>query len=222
MIQGIFGIGGETVGQLQMVVASPDQALTSELIQTSHKGQIIVGGSTVNQKTVQVAIDKGVKGIVCGGIHDRELYELLGYELGVAITGSEQIGLTLMITEGFGQIDMAQQTFDLLSQRQGMKASLNGATQIRAGVQRPEIIIPLERNDNSQLDTTKVQQPNVLNVGTLVRLIRSPYFGQLGRVTDLLVEPQSLETEANVRVLEVQIQDQERIVLPRANVEVIE
>ena len=222
MIQGIFGIGGETVGQLQMVVASPDQALTSELIQTSHKGQIIVGGSIVNQKTVQVAIDKGVKGIVCGGIHDRELYELLGYELGVAITGSEQIGLTLMITEGFGQIDMAQQTFDLLSQRQGMKASLNGATQIRAGVQRPEIIIPLERNDNLQLDTTKVQQPNVLNVGTLVRLIRSPYFGQLGRVTDLLVEPQSLETEANVRVLEVQIQDQERIVLPRANVEVIE
>ena len=222
MIQGIFGIGGETVGQLQMVVASPDQALTSELIQTSHKGQIIVGGSTVNHKTVRVAIDKGVKGIVCGGIHDRELYELLGYELGVAITGSEQIGLTLMITEGFGQIDMAQQTFDLLSQRQGMKASLNGATQIRAGVQRPEIIIPLERNDNSQLDTTKVRQSNVLNVGTLVRLIRSPYFGQLGRVTDLLVEPQSLETEAHVRVLEVQIQDQERIVLPRANVEVIE
>lgn len=222
LIQGIFGIGGETVGQLQMIVDSPHQPLTPELIQADHEGQILVGGSTVDRQTVEFAIDKGVKGIVCGGIDDRELYQLLGYELGVAITGSEQIGLTLMITEGFGQISMAKQTFDLLLQRQGMKSSLNGTTQIRAGVQRPEIVIPLEKDGNSSLDKDIATIQNALDVGTQVRLIRSPYFGQLGEVTKLLVEPQSLETEAQVRVLEVQLHDQERIVLPRANVEIVE
>ena len=222
LIQGIFGIGGETVGQLQTIVDSPHQPLTPELIQADHEGQILVGGSTVDRQTVEFAIDKGVKGIVCGGIDDRELYQLLGYELGVAITGSEQIGLTLMITEGFGQISMAKQTFDLLLQRQGMKSSLNGTTQIRAGVQRPEIVIPLEKDGNSSLDKDIATIQNALDVGTQVRLIRSPYFGQLGEVTKLLVEPQSLETEAQVRVLEVQLHDQERIVLPRANVEIVE
>ena len=222
LIQGIFGIGGETVGQLQTIVSSPNQPLTPELIQTDHEGQILVGGSTVDRQTVEFAIDKGVKGIVCGGIDDRELYQLLGYELGVAITGSEKIGLTLMITEGFGQISMARQTFDLLLHRQGMKASLNGTTQIRAGVQRPEIVIPLEKDSNSSLDKDRVITPSALDVGTQVRLIRSPYFGQLGEVTKLLVEPQSLETEAHVRVLEVQLHNQERIVLPRANVEIVE
>ena len=222
LIQGIFGIGGETVGQLQMIVDSPHQPLTPELIQADHEGQILVGGSTVDRQTVEFAIDKGVKGIVCGGIDDRELYQLLGYELGVAITGSEQIGLTLMITEGFGQISMAKQTFDLLLQRQGMKSSLNGTTQIRAGVQRPEIVIPLEKDGNSSLDKDIATIQNALDIGTQVRLIRSPYFGQLGEVTKLLVEPQSLETEAQVRVLEVQLHDQERIVLPRANVEIVE
>ena len=222
LIQGIFGIGGETVGQLQTIVSSPNQPLTPELIQTDHEGQILVGGSTVDRQTVEFAIDKGVKGIVCGGIDDRELYQLLGYELGVAITGSEKIGLTLMITEGFGQISMARQTFDLLLHRQGMKASLNGTTQIRAGVQRPEIVIPLEKDSNSSLDKDRVIIPSALDVGTQVRLIRSPYFGQLGEVTKLLVEPQSLETEAHVRVLEVQLHNQERIVLPRANVEIVE
>ena len=222
LIQGIFGIGGETVGQLQTIVSSPNQPLTPELIQTDHEGQILVGGSTVDRQTVEFAIDKGVKGIVCGGIDDRELYQLLGYELGVAITGSENIGLTLMITEGFGQISMARQTFDLLLHRQGMKASLNGTTQIRAGVQRPEIVIPLEKDSNSSLDKDRVIIPSALDVGTQVRLIRSPYFGQLGEVTKLLVEPQSLETEAHVRVLEVQLHNQERIVLPRANVEIVE
>ena len=222
LIQGIFGIGGETVGQLQTIVSSPNQPLTPELIQTDHEGQILVGGSTVDRQTVEFAIDKGVKGIVCGGIDDRELYQLLGYELGVAITGAENIGLTLMITEGFGQISMARQTFDLLLHRQGMKASLNGTTQIRAGVQRPEIVIPLEKDSNSSLDKDRVITPSALDVGTQVRLIRSPYFGQLGEVTKLLVEPQSLETEAHVRVLEVQLHNQERIVLPRANVEIVE
>ena len=222
LIQGIFGIGGETVGQLQTIVSSPNQPLTPELIQTDHEGQILVGGSTVDRQTVEFAIDKGVKGIVCGGIDDRELYQLLGYELGVAITGSEKIGLTLIITEGFGQISMARQTFDLLLHRQGMKASLNGTTQIRAGVQRPEIVIPLEKDSNSSLDKDRVITPSALDVGTQVRLIRSPYFGQLGEVTKLLVEPQSLETEAHVRVLEVQLHNQERIVLPRANVEIVE
>ena len=222
LIQGIFGIGGETVGQLQTIVRSPNQPLTPELIQTDHEGQILVGGSTVDRQTVEFAIDKGVKGIVCGGIDDRELYQLLGYELGVAITGSENIGLTLMITEGFGQISMARQTFDLLLHRQGMKASLNGTTQIRPRVQRPEIVIPLEKDSNSSLDKDRVIIPSALDVGTQVRLIRSPYFGQLGEVTKLLVEPQSLETEAHVRVLEVQLHNQERIVLPRANVEIVE
>ena len=127
-----------------------------------------------------------------------------------------------MITEGFGEISMAKQTFDLLLQRQGMKSSLNGTTQIRAGVQRPEIVIPLEKDGNSSLDKDIATIQNALDVGTQVRLIRSPYFGQLGEVTKLLVEPQSLETEAQVRVLEVQLHDQERIVLPRANVEIVE
>ena len=65
-----------------------------------------------------------------------------GYDLGVAITGSEEIGITLVITEGFGKIPMAQRTFELLKSRTGAKTSINGATQIRAGVVRPEIIIP--------------------------------------------------------------------------------
>ena len=40
---------------------------------------------------------------------------------------------------------MAQKTFDMLKHRAGSIASINGATQIRAGVVRPEIIVPYNR-----------------------------------------------------------------------------
>ena len=135
-IQGIFGIGGETVGNLTVVAESPNDALIAEQILPEHRDNILVGGSLVTTAAIEKAIQHGVRGIIAGGIDDADLRELLGYELGVAITGSEEIGITLVITEGFGSIAMAEQTFALLKAREGMKTSINGATQIRAGVVR--------------------------------------------------------------------------------------
>jgi len=218
-IQGIFGVGGEAVGDLDVIVDNASSLLTPNLIDDSHRGKIIVGGSMVNLEAIQLAIEKNVKGIVCGGISDKDLHDLLGYELGIAITGSEDIGITLVVTEGFGQIDMAQRTFDLLRQRQDMQTSINGATQIRAGVVRPEIIIPFEETES----TKGAEVPaNVLEIGTQVRVIREPHFGNLGKVSALPTEPQQLESEAKVRVLEITLENGAQTVLPRANVEIIE
>ena len=222
-IQGIFGVGGETVGNLVIVAKSSSDELTAEQILSEHRDSILVGGSLVTTDAIQKAIQHGVRGIIAGGIDDADLRELLGYELGVAITGSEEIGITLVITEGFGHVAMAEQTFILLKARQSMKTSINGATQIRAGVVRPEIVIPLASEDaGSVSDAEDDAAGGILEVGSSVRIIREPYFGQLGRVTELPVELQNLETEARVRVLRIELENGEQTTLPRANVETIE
>ena len=222
-IQGIFGVGGETVGNLVTVAEASSDAMTTDRILPEHRDNILVGGSLVTTDAIQEAIQHGVRGIIAGGIDDADLRELLGYELGVAITGSEEIGITLVITEGFGRIAMAEQTFTLLKSREGMKTSINGATQIRAGVVRPEIVIPFgSESAGSALDTEASDAGGILEVGTTVRIIREPYFGQLGRVTELPVELQNLETEAKVRVLRVELENGQETTLPRANVEAIE
>ena len=222
-IQGIFGVGGETVGNLNVVASSPSDELAAEQILPEHRDNILVGGSLVTTDAIQKAIQQGVKGIIAGGIDDADLRELLGYELGVAITGSEEIGITLVITEGFGSIAIAEQTFTLLKAREGMKTSINGATQIRAGVVRPEIVIPIaSENAETASETEDDATEGILEVGSSVRIIREPYFGKLGRVTELPVELQNLETEAQVRVLRVELEDGQQTTFPRANVEAIE
>ena len=221
-IQGIFGVGGETVGNLTLAVSSPSDELTVGQILPEHQGDILVGGSLVTTEAIQEAVQQGVKGIIAGGIDDADLRELLGYELGVAITGSEEIGITLVITEGFGSIAMAEQTFTLLKAREGMKTSINGATQIRAGVVRPEIVIPIAPETSQTSSEAGDATEGILEVGSSVRIIREPYFGKLGRVTELPVELQNLETEAQVRVLRVELEDGQQTTLPRANVEAIE
>jgi hypothetical protein len=220
LVQGIFGIGGETSGELVMGVKAPDQPLLPEQLNPSMKGKVVVGGAFLSAATMTRAKELGIVGLVVGGIHDKDLRALLGYDLGVAITGTEQVGFTLILTEGFGTIPMAPKTFALLSAHAGQKASISGATQIRAGVIRPEIIIP----HSGPAAATKVAQAERegIQFGDPVRIIRDPLFGKIGAVSGLPSELRAIPTESEVRVLEVRFPDGTTTVVPRANIEVIE
>jgi hypothetical protein len=220
-IQGIFGVGGETCGELHVAVASPAEPLEEKAIDASGRGKILVGGAYVTTAVLRKAIAQGVKAVVIGGFDDHDLRQLLGYDLGVAITGSEELGITLIVTEGFGSIPMAARTFELLRACEGRRVSVSGATQIRAGVQRPEIVAPLLEATTDR-DVREDASEGGLKAGDLVRVIRQPYFGKIGRVTALPPELMPLETEAKVRVLEVDFGNGSRTLLPRANVEMIE
>jgi len=221
LIQGIFGIGGETHGPLAMAAASPDAVLSPAALQPSFAGKIIVGGKLVTLEAIREAAKLGVRGIVVGGMNDDDLRAILGFDLGVAITGHERIGLTVVITEGFGTIEIARKTFDLLGSNEGRAASINGATQIRAGVIRPEVIVPLEGTARAAAASLG-REAGLMEIGSLVRVIREPHFGAIGTVTALPAEPTALETEAKVRVLRVKLKDGSESTLPRANVELIE
>jgi len=219
-MQGIFGIGGETHGELEIICESEDEELTEDQISEEHAGKIIVGGSIVEYPTIKKAVEIGVKGIIVGGIRDADLSSFLGYEIGVAITGEEKMGLTLILTEGFGKMAMATKTLEFLRRFEGELTCINGATQIRAGVIRPEIIIPNE--DSGDIVEDEELHMEGLRPGLPVRVIGPPYFGAIGRIVDLPVELQTVETESQVRVLEAELDDGRRVVVPRANVEMIE
>jgi len=201
--------------------AGADQPLDAALIKPDMKGAVVVGGARVTAAAVKAAQAAGVAAIVSGGIDDSDLKEILGYDLGVAITGTEKIGLTIVITEGFGDIAMAERTFALLKGYEGREASVNGATQIRAGVMRPEIVIARSTSDAAPHQGTRPEE-GLLEIGTQVRLIRDPFFGLLGSVSALPNEPAVLGSGSKARVLEVALADGRRVTVPRANVELIE
>ena len=143
----------------------------------------------------------------------------MGYSLGVAITGSEEIGPSLIITEGFGQISMAARTYELLKSNEGKFGSINGSTQIRAGVIRPEILIPFEKSGGAveEYDESDL----AINEGSFIRVIRAPYFGRVGTVKSLPPELAKMESETLVRVAEIEFEDGLVEIIPRANLEMI-
>ena len=218
MVQGIFGIGGERTGSVRIAVKDGGEVLDASHILPTDEGKILVGGSGVTYEALLKATEVGAKGIIAGGIKDQDLVKFLGFDIGVAITGNEAISITVLITEGFGFLAMAGRTFELLKSLEGQFGSLNGATQIRAGVIRPELLVPLS---SATAEGHKAAQVFSLEIGTPIRAIREPYFGQLGHVTELPPNLEVLESGTEVRVLHAKLSDGRNVVIPRANVEIV-
>lgn len=214
-VQGIFGLGGENRGLLTFIGDYGDKKLEDSMINKEHKEKIIVTGYCVTLDSLKKARETGVKGIVAGSVNSKDVDCFLGYHLGVAVTGKEKINLTLIITEGFGEIKMAQRTYDLLKSKENQYASINGATQIRAGVQRPEIVISNNKESNVK------NEEKALEIGSNIRGIRTPYFGMLGAVIELPKELTELETGSKVRVLKARLDSGKEVIIPRANVELV-
>ena len=221
-VQGILGIGGEVTGELAVVGEGPSDVIGAADLTENLAGKIVIAGALITGEAFDRASRIGVAALVCGGFHDLDLRRLLGYDLGVAITGHEDIRPTLIITEGFGRIAMARGTHELLASHAGRRASANGATQIRAGVLRPEIIIPTPHGRRRSAGVGK-ESPAAggLTIACPVRIIREPGFGRLGIVKSLPPEAQRVESEAKVRVVELEFPDGQTLLVPRANVEVI-
>jgi len=221
LVQGIFGIGGECGGRLKVLAQSPGGVVRPQALDSTCQNCIIVVGSLATAALVEAARDFGVSALVAGGMPAEDLRQVLGYDIGVAVTGSETIGLTLVLTEGFGSIPIAQRTFELLKELDGLRASANGATQIRAGVLRPEIIVPLEGPVRDTMKREPAAEADGLRVGDQIRIIRQPNFGLIGEVAELVPDQVEIETEAKVRVLRVRTARGDTITVPRANTEVI-
>ncbi len=228
-VQGIFGVGGERSGAIRMLDGGPKTILGPGRIPDDVSGQILVGGTRPTLDALQRAAENGAAGLVVGSIDDYALTGYLGYDLGMAVTGHEDVSMTVIVTEGFGWLAVAERTHALLRRLEGRAASINGTTQVRAGAVRPEIIVARTEGVGGAGGEQDVaagagapRDPGSgLRVGAFVRIIREPHFGVDAEILALPAEPQLIKTGARTRVLEARLPDGTLVTVPRANVELL-
>lgn len=216
-IQGIFGVGGERTGKLHLLDVKADEIIKPNHIPDDSKGMILAGGSAATIETLNTAAKAGAVGMIFASIDDQTLAAYLGYDLGIALTGNEEVPMTLIITEGFGTITLSDQVQQLLVKFNGQQASINGATQVRAGALRPELFIP----HTTEKPLTGVTITGFLQVGAKIRGIRVPYFGEIMQVVEMPTKAEKIETGAEMRVLRAERSDRTVVTIPRANVELL-
>jgi len=146
LIEGVFGIGGKRYAPIKVAVDRIGEPLTTDRLNSNDAGKILVGGSIVSLEALRKASQIGVKGIIVASVDQKDLTDFLGNELGMGITGEEEIEFSLILTEGFGITPMKEKIFKALEENEGKYASIDGSTQIRSRMIRPQVIIPQTKN----------------------------------------------------------------------------
>jgi len=133
VLSGVIGFGGKCSGTLfaaDAISDIPDKA-----------GTLLFSKKSIDRAYLMRAAETGAAGIIAPSLEASEWVEYYGSELGVALTGDEDIPFTVILTSGFGSFDMAPATSDFLTEAEGRVAGLSGMTQVRTGVTRPTAII---------------------------------------------------------------------------------
>jgi hypothetical protein len=230
VVQGIIGLGGEVYGPLVAAVKHSEGVVTAEMIGPELAGHIVLGGAIVTGSALRRAAEVGVAALVTGGVEDSDLTELLGGELSVAVTGRESVRPVVIVTGGFGRVPPDPVAFDLLRDREGEGAWACGATRVRAGAVRPEIVVPeLAGRDNASSVARRAGVGDVrsdadgrLAVGRRVRLVGIPHLGTIGTVASLPLGRRTFSSEGRLPAVEVLLAGKRKILVPRANVELLD
>lgn len=210
LIQGIFGVGGERTGKLFPI--NKVSKLTLDDLPQDCSELVLAGGTLPSGEILLEAQNRGAVGFIVGGVEDSALEKFLGKPVGIAMTGKEEISMTLIVTEGFGELAMHPLIYEILSK--GGYCSISGTTQVRAGAVRPEIIIFTDFIEETIIDEE-------FKIGKSARIIREPNFGVIGEIIELPSAPEVLESKIKARILRLKCKNGEVLTVPRTNVELI-
>lgn len=161
------------------------------------------------------AHEAGVQAVVGASALAADMVHLMGEDLGRGVTGSESMGLAVVLTEGFGRLEMDDELWALLSRHRGSTACVRAETQMRAGVIRPEVILP---GADSTLSIERGS--GELRVGATVRIVREPGFMQRG-IVEGLMGASDVGNGIRAPALRVALEDGSVLTVLQANVEVI-
>ncbi|MCD6328752.1 MAG: glutamate mutase L [Candidatus Cloacimonetes bacterium] len=134
-LHGIIGFGGERTNNMLIL---HDPILDNKV---KYHDKIIICFNKITYDFIKICAEKDVAGVIAPSIDNKDLVEFLGEEIGVALTGNESIPFPIILTEGFGNFRMNAVFETFFKEHQNKKIYMNGHTQIRAGVVRPQIIV---------------------------------------------------------------------------------
>ncbi len=165
-IKGFVSSGKNREGVIS-VVANPNDFVLPTTIKADAKGKILVGGAILEKGALEKAVTLGVHGIITGGINFKD-FESLGF-------GREDIGVTVLVTEGFGNMPMGKDIWDFLKSQEGKAGFMLGS--------EDSLVI----SDSNQEKTVEKKDGfwRQVAVGDKVRFFREESPDQLGVVTQL-------------------------------------
>jgi transcription antitermination factor NusG len=220
-IFGLVGSGMERGGILE-ILPETNQLIDADMIHPGMTRHIIVAGSLIYSEAIKRAITFGITGIVSGGINLVD-YRAISGNISQLNMGSE-IGLSLIVTEGFGPIPMGSDTREMLKQYQGRYIFIDGNTNILTLPSKTSDSILTLRKTSLPKEAIIRFKPEVrmedLEKGKIVRVNWPPFMGVQGKVLSIDQTPTTLESGILTFMVVIETK-MRKLKVPFTNVELI-
>lgn len=176
IVNNMLGFGVDRGGSL-IEVGYPDIPIQSDHIMPVHGGKVLFGGTSITLDAMYKALSLGVKGIITGGIHYQDYLRLIGSR-----GRFEDIGVSLLVTEGYGNQPIFKDVYELL-----VKAANR---HVFISVKESALVIPIAQDQVTKDDLegddysrkSGLNRYGVIEDGQRVRLLTEQYFGEYGKV----------------------------------------
>ncbi len=226
ILYGLFGLGAVREGILNLV-GNRDELVDKSFISHIHNGQILVGGSLIYRDTIISAISAGVAGIITGGINAKEYKEITGQRLIYTRKIENDIGISIIVCEGFGSIPIGEDIYEFLKQYNNKFVSIDGNSGIinlpsyeaKSIIKLRKIILP-PVVEKKLIGPQINQQMIELKIGLRVRVIGNSYPGEQGKI--IAIDQTESLLPSGVKAFMSTIETKRRrIQVPVANISVI-
>ncbi len=204
LIQGIWGNNRINMGLLTPLADSPSGELAVNRLDISLRGAVGLAGHCRDKAALLAAAELPLQGLILGSM----TADLVGTAL--------QLEIPVILLEGFGRIPINQTAYKILSTNAKRDVCLNAAALDRYLGDRPEVLIPLPATADFPPET------DVFKYGQTVRVLSRPHLSATGTLEEVIYEPVLLANGLRSRVASVRLENNERVSIPFANLEVLE
>lgn len=189
VVYGLFGTGRTRDGILRFL--GPRESLTTEnMIKADRTGQVLVGGSLIYTEAISAAISTGINGFIVGGINAKDYKGLSGGRLVFPKKFENDIGLSLVVCEGFGSLPICDDIYDFLLLFDGKFVFIEGNTGIISlPAFESKCMVKIRGTkvfENTEVFTTSdYPQISQLTAGAVVRVTGEYMLSQQGKIINI-------------------------------------
>jgi hypothetical protein len=205
LVQGVWGNGRIDTGALVNLMEAPNTVLTPGRMDVSLRGSILLGGMIQTLEALQAAADLPARGLIASSIQPALLQK------------ARELRLPVMITDGIGSLPMNSAAYKLLTTNAKRDVALNAEIYDRYTGARPELVIPLPA-------ATQQPTPNDAETfapGSQVRMRRPPAMGMIGSIVSIKPGLTTLPSGLRAQAAEVKLENNETVIAPLINMEVV-
>ena len=205
LIQGTWGNGRIATGMMLNLTEKPDDVLSASRLDVSLRGSIIIAGLLGEADTLRAAAELPVRGLILSSISP------------ALLPAAQQMRFPIIAIDGYGHFPMNSAAYKLLTSNAEREATINAEVFNRYTGARPEIIIPLPFSQEPPLPN----DVEPLEPGQTVRLRRMPHPGTIGTLTRLHPGLVTLPSGLRAPAGEVKLENDEQILVPLVNLEIV-